>query len=128
MKTQFFAALICIAGWSASPTIIGADQETHVSPKVADAVQTTIPVRIGGILGARLDAWRRVRLWRVVNDPFLLDGFLHPPGKHPWQGEHVGKWLHAATLACGANGDPKLDAALRAVVEKLIAAQDTNGY
>ena len=21
------------------------------------------------------------------------------PGIHPWKGEHVGKWLHAATLA-----------------------------
>src|SRR6266853_1120959 len=108
MKTQFVAALICMVGWGTSPTVMRADQKLLAAPKVSDAVQTTVPVRVSGLLGERLDAWRRVRLWRVVNDPFLLDGFLHPPGKHPWPGEHVGKGLHAATLACGANGDPKL--------------------
>ena len=91
--------LICIAGWGTSPNVMRADQKSPVMPKVADAIQPTGPDRIGGILGERLDAWRHVRLWRVVNDPFLLDGFLHPPGKHPWQGEHVGKWLHAVSLA-----------------------------
>jgi hypothetical protein len=128
MKTQFLAVVICIAGWSASPNVMRADQKSPATPKVADAIQPTVPDHVGGILGERLDAWRHVRLWRVVNDPFLLDGFLHPPGKHPWQGEHVGKWLHAASLAAGATGDPKLDEALRAVVAKLIAAQESDGY
>ena len=128
MKTQFLLVLICIAGWGASPCVMRADQKSPVTPKVADALQPTVPDRVGGILGERLDAWRQVRLWRVVNDPFLLDGFLHPPGKHPWQGEHVGKWLHAASLAAGATDDPKLDQALRAVAAKLVAAQEANGY
>jgi DUF1680 family protein len=128
MKTQFLAVLICIAGWGTSPNVMLADQKSPVTAKVADAIQATVPDRVSGILGERLDAWRHVRLWRVVNDPFLLDGFLHPPGKHPWQGEHAGKWLHAASLAASATGDPKLDEALRAVAAKLVAAQESNGY
>ncbi|MDO8543606.1 MAG: glycoside hydrolase family 127 protein [Opitutaceae bacterium] len=95
---------------------------------VNNQVTAAVPASVGGILGARLDLWRRVRLWRVVNNPFLLDGFAHPPGKHPWQGEHVGKWLHAATLAAEATGDVKLAAALQEMVVKLVATQQPNGY
>ena len=62
-----------------------------VVPRVKDVVQPAAPSRIGGILGRRLDLWRRHRLERVGSDPFLLEGFRSPPGKHPWQGEHVGK-------------------------------------
>lgn len=128
MRTKVIAAFICLVASSASPGSLRAKPHSPVTPKVADEIEPIVPERAGGILGKRLDLWRRVRLWRVVNDPFLLEGFTHPPGKHPWQGEHVGKWLHAASLAAGATGDPKLDASLRAVAAKLIAAQGDNGY
>ena len=85
-------------------------------------------VRAGGILGERLQLWREHRLWRVGNDPFLLEGFESRPGKHAWQGEHVGKWLHAATLAHEATEDPKLLAALEDTVRRLIATQEPDGY
>ena len=99
-------------------------------PSVAkpDAWQQIPDVKVGGILGQRLQLWREHRLWRVVNDPFLLKGFESRPGQHAWQGEHVGKWLHAATLAYEATHDPKLLAALTGVVHRLLAAQETNGY
>ena len=29
----------------------------------------------------------------------LLEGYRKRPGRQSWDGEHVGKWLHAATLA-----------------------------
>ncbi len=98
------------------------------APRVTDEVCPTVPTRVGGILGERLNLWRQVRLWRVVNDPFFLDGFAHRPGTHPWQGEHVGKWLHAATLACEDTKDAKLAEALQQVVAKLVASQEANGY
>ncbi|MEX2170914.1 MAG: beta-L-arabinofuranosidase domain-containing protein [Pirellulales bacterium] len=128
MRAKIFAVLICFVGWGGTQILARADQESPSTLRVEDAIHPVVPDRVGGILGERLDAWRHVRLWRVVNDPFLLDGFTHPPGEHPWQGEHVGKWLHAASLAGGATGDPKLNEALRAVAAKLIAAQETNGY
>lgn len=64
----------------------------------------------------------------TAEDDFLLSGFESRPGRHPWQGEHVGKWLHAATLAYKRTHDPKLGAELKKVVERLLAAQDANGY
>jgi len=41
---------------------------------------------------------RGERLAQVDLEP-LLDGFRKRPGAHPWIGEHIGKWMHAATLA-----------------------------
>ncbi len=99
-----------------------------VEPKVANAVAFPAPERVAGLLGQRLDLWRHVRLWRVANDPFLLEGFERRPGKHPWQGEHVGKWLHAASMAEAATGDKKLDEKIREVAARLIATQEPNGY
>jgi DUF1680 family protein len=104
------------------------DGVAPVAPKVPNAIHFAAPERVAGLLGERLDLWRRVRLWRVANDPFLLEGFEHRPGKHPWQGEHVGKWLHAASLAEAATGDKQLDEKIREVAARLIATQEPNGY
>lgn len=82
----------------------------------------------GGLFGERVDLWRNHRLWYVAGEDFILKGFESRPGKHPWQGEHVGKWLHAATLAYHHTGDKKLKAALDSVVERLIATQLPDGY
>ena len=53
----------------------------------------------GGLVGERVDLWRNNRLWYMAESGYLIDGFENRPGEHPWQGEHMGKWLHAATLA-----------------------------
>jgi len=81
-----------------------------------------------GLLGERLDLWRDKRLWFVADSGFLLSGFESRPGVHPWQGEHVGKWLHAATLAYEVTEDEKLKKELDNTVERLLATQLHNGY
>jgi uncharacterized protein len=102
---------------------------TQEASPVADYTWNPAPrVQPSGVLGERLQLWREKRLWHVINDPFILDGFATPPGRHPWQGEHVGKWLHAATLAYEATGDSELGKRLDETVEQLIAAQDEDGY
>jgi DUF1680 family protein len=95
---------------------------------VADMIQPATPREVGGILGERLFLWRGVRLWRVGGDPFLLSGFIQPPGTHPWQGEHVGKWLHAASLAFAATGDAREGEAVRRIAAQLVATQGADGY
>ena len=84
-------------------------------------------VRIGGWLGHRIDVNARVRLAGVDTAP-LLAGFQHRPGSHPWIGEHIGKWMHAATLAWAHQGDPALRARLDRAAAELIAAQEADGY
>ncbi len=100
-----------------------------VPPAVPDRVQLAEPsaVRIDGWLGARIDANERQRLLVVDTEP-LLAGYRKKPGEHPWIGEHVGKWLHAATLAWAYSGDVALRRKLDAVAAALIAAQEPDGY
>ena len=71
-------------------------------------------IHIGGWLGARIDANEKNRLLNVDTEP-LLAGYRKRPGSHPWIGEHVGKWLHAATLAWVYTGDPALKASSTAL-------------
>jgi len=82
----------------------------------------------GGLIGERVDLWRNNRLWNIAESGYLIDGFENRPGIHPWQGEHLGKWLHAATLAYNVNRDAKLKKKLDEMVERLIATQLPNGY
>ncbi|HVU16911.1 MAG TPA: beta-L-arabinofuranosidase domain-containing protein [Candidatus Didemnitutus sp.] len=101
----------------------------RVPAKMADALDPAEPtdVFVGGWLGARIDANVTHRL-AVVDTTPLLAGFQHRPGEHPWIGEHIGKWLHAATLAWAYTGDPALRAKLDDNVRALLATQEADGY
>ena len=120
-----FVLLLTSCVWTANGL---ASENRIVQPRAEEKVRPIARVQVGGMFGERLDLWRRHRLWRVGRDPFLLDGFQSPPGEHPWQGEHVGKWLHAATLACDATQDKRMGELLRKTVDHLVAAQHANGY
>jgi DUF1680 family protein len=82
----------------------------------------------GGLLGERVDLWRENRLWHMVKSGYLLSGFESRPGIHPWQGEHVGKWLHAATLAYEQTHDERLSKTMKEIVARLLETQEPNGY
>jgi DUF1680 family protein len=94
-----------------------------------DAAEALPPsaVHLDGWLGARITANATNRLMAVDTEP-LLAGFRRKPGSHPWIGEHVGKWMHAATLAWAYTGDPQLRAKLDRVAADLIASQEPDGY
>lgn len=103
---------------------------TYVVPaKLDDTAQPLSPsaVHIDGWLGHRIDMNVKNRLLTVDTEP-LLAGFRKKPGSHPWIGEHVGKWMHAATLAWAYTGDPALRKKLDQVAADLIAAQEPDGY
>ena len=100
-----------------------------VSAALPDVAEVLSPsaVRIDGWLGARITANEKRRLLVVDTEP-LLAGFRKKPGSHPWIGEHIGKWMHAATLAWANTGDPALREKLDQVAADLIAAQEPDGY
>ena len=85
-------------------------------------------IEVAGSQGERLDLWRNHRLWHMAESGYLIDGFENRPGVHPWQGEHLGKWLHAATLAWLTTRDDRLRAELERNVERLLATQLPDGY
>jgi DUF1680 family protein len=113
----------CVGADTASPL---PDVVAPAAPPVLRALDPS-QVQLRGWLGARVDANESKRLLVVDTKP-LLDGFQHRPGNHPWIGEHVGKWMHAATLAWANTGDGALRRKLDDVAAQLIAAQEPDGY
>ena len=64
-------------------------------------------VRLTGWVGTRVAGNAANRLVKIDTDR-LLEGYRQRPGRQAWDGEHVGKWLHAASLAWANSGDPAL--------------------
>lgn len=87
----------------------------------------------GGLLGTRVQRSVLARLL-VVDENDLLDAFERREVPHQdWQGEHVGKFLHAGSLAWaslpGASQEhAQLGAKLARVVARLLATQEPDGY
>ncbi len=84
-------------------------------------------VQLTGWLGTRIAANEANRLTRIDTDR-LLEGYRQRPGRQTWDGEHVGKWLHAATLAWVNTGDPALRTKLDATAASLVQCQLADGY
>jgi len=101
----------------------------RVPAKLADVVEPLEPgaVKLSGVLGQRVALNEQNRLLKVDEDA-ILAGFRKRPGEQAWIGEHVGKWLHAATLAWVNTGDPALRAKLDRVVTELLKTQEADGY
>ena len=86
------------------------------------AFQTPDAVQLDGWLGSRIRASESNRLAQIDTDR-LLEGYRHRPGRQAWDGEHVGKWLHAATLAWVYAGDPAPRARLDKTAAELCQCQ-----
>ncbi len=99
-----------------------------VPAKKADVLTPLEPseVKLTGWLGERVAG--NVQRLREVDLAPLLAGYKGRPGSHPWIGEHIGKWLHASTLAWQSTGDARLKAKLAGAVRELIACQEPGGY
>jgi len=100
----------------------------------ASVEDTLLPLKPGGFrlgpgfLGDRYHANRRERMMQVDEND-LLDTFERRDADHQvWQGEHAGKFLHAATLTWAATGDRALKAKSERVVRRLLKTQGEDGY
>ena len=96
---------------------------------IADKQEFQIPdcLQLTGWLGSRTDANEKNRLVKIDTER-LLEGYRKRPGRQTWDGEHVGKWLHAATLAWVNTGDPELRKKLDYTVTELVKCQLGDGY
>ena len=128
-------AFLVLVSWVAGASTDGWDQGSSIpvraviEPAVADLTLPLAPgaVVIGGVLGERVRAhtWGRVG---NIDEEVLLGGFRQRPGSHPWIGEHVGKWLHAASLLWLHSSEPGLREKLTRVGTGLMATQGADGY
>jgi uncharacterized protein len=100
-----------------------------VPAQMPDAAVALSPsaVQLQGFIGERIAVNTKNRLLKVDEAP-LLAGFRKKPGSHPWIGEHVGKWMHAASLAWAHTGDPALRAKIDRMAAELIKTQEPDGY
>jgi uncharacterized protein len=96
---------------------------------VADRQDMQIPdrVHLSGMIGVRIHNNAVNRLLAMDVDR-LLEGYRKRPGRQTWDGEHVGKWLHAATLAWANTGNADLRAKLDRAVGELVKCQLDDGY
>ncbi len=103
-----------------------------MTPPVNDTLVPTpsADVHLSGELSRRVDV-NTHRLLQVDLEP-LLAGFRKKPGSHPWIGEHIGKWMHAATLAWEYERDPATKKKLREKLDyaaaELVKTQEPDGY
>jgi DUF1680 family protein len=81
-----------------------------------------------GVVGERVNLWRNNRFWFIGESGYLIDGFEKRPGVHPWQGEHLGKWLHAGVIAYKITGNEKIKKAMDEMVKRVLATQRADGY
>jgi uncharacterized protein len=100
-----------------------------VTPVIADKQDAQVPdrVHLTGWVGARMAVSESNRL-AVVDVDRLLEGYRKRPGRQSYDGEHIGKWLHAATLAWVNTGDPALRQRLDFVAAELVKCQLPDGY
>jgi DUF1680 family protein len=129
MTTRYFTLALAVT----LPVVAQASAITPVPEKVAPAVadrqdfQVPDRVHLDGWIGTRITANESNRLAKL--DPArLLEGYHHRPGRQSWDGEHVGKWLHAATLAWVNTGDPALREKLDYTAAELAKCQLPDGY
>lgn len=98
------------------------------SSKMTDAVTLQPPsaVQMDGLIGERSGV--NLKRLLAVDEEELLGGFRQRPGKQAWIGEHVGKWMHAASLTCACTGNRELRTKLDRVAAELIKTQEPDGY
>ncbi|HKK63996.1 MAG TPA: beta-L-arabinofuranosidase domain-containing protein [Bacteroidales bacterium] len=121
LSTTLAIALFCTIGCTSSST----NSESGIIPNKFKSFKT---IEEDGLLGERGNLWRNNRMWDIAESGYLIGGFENRPGVHPWQGEHLGKWLHAATLAYNITGDEHLKDKMDEMVERLLATQLEDGY
>jgi DUF1680 family protein len=110
------------------------DRSTKVRPAVPPGVEERfVPApfeaqTIDGVLGDRMAVNLNERLLAGVDLDVILKGYRTRPGQHAWIGEHVGKFIDAATNTWAYTGDARLKTKLDAAVRELIATQLDDGY
>jgi len=112
---------------SLSPALVPVPDKVPCAVPDRQASMQPDQVHLTGWLGSRITANEASRLVKIDVDR-LLEGYRKRPGRQTWDGEHVGKWLHAATLAWGNTGDPALRQKLDYAVAELAKCQLEDGY
>ncbi len=84
-------------------------------------------LELKGLAGEWLDINLNRRLLQI-DEKEILAGFMNRPGKQNWIGEHIGKYLEAASNTWRYTHDPRLKQQMDRMVVNLLATQKEDGY
>lgn len=129
MRVAVLTVLLLAArgAWCAAPAPLPLADRVACAVPDRQAIQLPDCVQLDGWLGVRVRGNEANRLVSIDTDR-LLEGYRRRPGRQTWDGEHVGKWLHAATLAWANTGDAALRTKLDLTVAELCKCQLPDGY
>ena len=115
------------AGAQQNPAGLAQPRTARVTDKFVPCAPGDVRLQ-GGFLGKRIAANAKNRML-TIDENDMLDAFERRTVPHQdWQGEHVGKFLHAAALTWANTGDPALKTKLDRVVQRLLKTQEEDGY
>lgn len=83
--------------------------------------------RLGGYFANRMQVNLEKRLLQIEEEA-LLAGFRKQPGSHAWIGEHIGKYLHAASNTWRYTHDERLREQMTRMAVELMKCQKIDGY
>lgn len=106
---KIIMTVMCAAAAIAPLAGAAATVPDMVTCAIADRQDFQQPDRLHltGWIGSRIDANEKNRLVKIDPNRLLLS-YHNRPGCQSYDGEHIGKWLHAASLAWNNSGDPAL--------------------
>lgn len=110
------AVCVCACGAGAAEPAAGG----RVTCRIED-------VRIGGYLGAKLDACFANNV-KATDGSYLAAIFEKHEGTSDWKTEFWGKWMHSCVPAYRYTQDASLRQNIDASVKRLLAAQRADGY
>lgn len=107
----------------------------EIHPEQSDRIAANIAFVAAEIGNSSYSGWLHDRMQinldkrlMQVDLDMLLQPFEQRPGQQWWAGEHVGKFLHAATLAWRHTGRDDLRQRMDDVARRLIGTQLADGY
>lgn len=95
--------------------------------QVKDQLQPAATIKVGGVVGQRLDSSYENRVLAQDVDR-LVNAFRQRNETSRWQSEFWGKWFTSAVLAYRYNPQPKLKKVLEHAVSGLLSTQSADGY
>jgi DUF1680 family protein len=113
-----------------SLTAVTAEQSSYlIKDKVSDKFvpASFCQSKMKGYLAERMEINEKKRLLQIDLESILAP-YKHRPGMQEWTGEHVGKFLHAASLEYQNSGDTVLKRRMDYAVKSLISTQLADGY
>ena len=126
--------LFVLASAGAAPARAQQNPAGMALPNTAKVTDRFTPLRPdevslhGGMLGTRYDVNAKNRML-TIDETELLDAFERRNVFHQdWQGEHIGKYLHAATQIWASTKDPALKAKIDRLAARLMRTQEPDGY